>query len=89
MMVSGGPPPAGRRINPRFPKASLTRTPLSSPQCAPETWVPATSPIATAAPPSTETLLSLVPATKPTHCPSGEKSGTAAPCVPGSSVAVD
>lgn len=85
--ISAGPPPAGIRIRPRA-KPSLTRRLPSSPQCAPPTCCPETSPIVTTAPPSTAILFSLLPAAKATHCPSGEKNGTVAPCVPGSSVAV-
>src|SRR5580698_9732798 len=46
------------------------------------------SPIGTTAPPSTDILFTLPPAINPTHRPSGEKNGTDAPSVPGSSLAL-
>ena len=78
---------AGNRSSPFPPAPSLTMMLPSSAQLAPPKL--ATSPSGTTAPPSTETLLTLTPTAKPTHCPSGEKNGRAAFCVPGSSVALD
>ena len=41
-----------------------------------------------AEPPSTEIFCSFPGVKKATHCPSGEKKGAYAPCVPASSVAL-
>src|SRR5579862_3166479 len=43
---------------------------------------------AIADPPSTEIFCNFPDAEKPTHCPSGEKKGPYAPCVPASSIAL-
>src|SRR5450631_862151 len=85
-VTGAGAPPAERIRDkpPMLPSAAMMLP--SSPQLPPR---PPTEPHKVIAePPSTEIFLRLDPLKKATHCPSGEKKGSYAPCVPASSVAL-
>src|SRR5580692_9216207 len=75
----GGPPAEGIRDKPPV-KLSAAMILPSSPQLPP-TGVPVSHKVI-AEPPSTEIFCSFPDEKKATHCPSGEKNGAHAPCVP-------
>src|ERR1019366_7438325 len=81
----GGPPAKGIRDKPPMLLSDAMMLP-SSPQLPPLGWVALHKVIAE--PPSTEIFFRLPSVKKATHCPSGEKKGADAPCVPASSVAL-
>src|SRR5580704_18227950 len=81
----GGPPAEGIRDKPT-PLLSAAMMLPSSPQLPPSPVEASHKVIAE--PPSTEILCSFPGEKKPTHCPSREKKGPHAPCVPASSVAL-
>src|SRR5450759_2902253 len=82
----GGPPADGIRDRPP-PMPSAAMMLPSSPQLPPP-LLPLASHKVIAEPPSTEIFCNFPTEKKATHCPSGEKKGADAPCVPKSSVAL-
>src|ERR1017187_9568866 len=81
----GGPPAEGIRDKPPVLASAAMMLP-SSPQLPPSPRDALHKVIAE--PPSTEIFCSFPDVKKATHCPSGEKKGAYAPCVPTSSVAL-
>ena len=81
----GGPPAEGIRDKPTLLLSAAMMLP-SSPQLPPRALGASHKVIAE--PPSTEIFCSFPDEKKATHCPSGEKKGAYAPCVPASSVAL-